>query len=229
MKKGFTLLEMLVVLTIIATLLSLSSWGLTVFSKNRSVGVGVDLAAGQLALAKNAARNEPGEAPNQGGRARLLIHTDNSRTDILSRERHLRYMVIQRLSDDNGTPEPEDDVWEIAGKGIYLPKHAFYSPSLSNQPDLSPPVLIPTIDVILPGDTETSKCDYFEFVGCGTISTVLVNPAVGEKAPRLVISGGSKPPGSAEPIRVNNKNVGGFVIWRNGSTHLIRHPEQVGL
>lgn len=225
MKKGYTLIELLIVMTIIVTLMSVGSYGIITYSKARGVGAAVDVAAMQVMMAKNLARNV-GEAPYLGGRSRLLIHTDNSKTDPQNIERHLRFMIIQRLSDDMGTPEPEDDVWEIASKGVYLPKGGYYSPALSNQLSLSPPIPIPTTDVILPGDTETTKCDYYEFKGSGAITTILVNPPVGVNAPRLVISGGSKPPGAAEPIR-KNKNVGGFVIWRNGSTHLIRHPDQI--
>jgi hypothetical protein len=48
--------------------------------------------------------------------------------------------------------------------------------------------------------------------------------------PRFVIRAGSLPPGATEPIPASGageRNVGGFVIWKNGRTAVFRHPDQV--
>ena len=47
--------------------------------------------------------------------------------------------------------------------------------------------------------------------------------------PRFVIRAGSLPPGTTEPIAASGageRNVGGFVIWKNGRTAVFRHPDQ---
>ena len=52
----------------------------------------------------------------------------------------------------------------------------------------------------------------------------------GNDVPRFVIRAGSLPPGSTEPIPASGageRNVGGFVIWKNGRTAVFRHPDQV--
>ena len=52
----------------------------------------------------------------------------------------------------------------------------------------------------------------------------------GNDVPRFVIRAGSLPPGSTEPIAASGageRNVGGFVIWKNGRTAVFRHPDQV--
>ena len=115
-----------------------------------------------------------------------------------------------------------DDFWEITKKGYSLAKNAWFIPSLSNQTDLT----IPTISVKLPAqsEAETSNCYYYLFNSQG----IMVNPKPATLAPRFIVSGGSMPPGNTEPIR-KDKNVAGFVIWRNGTTSQIKHPEQIGL
>ena len=121
------------------------------------------------------------------------------------------------------TPDEADDEWEFAARGTYLPDGGFYSVALSNQPDLQ----IPTVSVTLPGDTTETVCSYYEFKGVAGISTLITKPGAGA---RFVISGGVLPPGAAEPIRnekSGKKNVGGFMIWRNATTSLIRHPDQI--
>jgi prepilin-type N-terminal cleavage/methylation domain-containing protein len=222
--KGFTLIELLVVISIIAILASIGSFGISNFSKSRGVSMATSEAAGIFQLARIEAKARPTYV-------RVLIHAENDPDNMLHRERYLRYMVIQSLNkgpnekrDTQITDEDAqgDDFWEITKKGHSLAKNAWFIPSLSNQTDLT----IPTISARLPAqaDGETSNCYYYLFNQQG----IMVNPKPATIAPRFVIGSGSMPPGNAEPIRKNN-NVGGFVIWRNGATSTIKHPEQVGL
>ena len=217
-KPGYTLIELLIVISIMATLMTIGSFGISNFSKARGVSTGVTLAQQYTQAAKETALTRP-------SRSRLLIHGTNDPTNTLHRERYLRYMVIQVL---NAGPDEQlntdDDFWEIAQKGKYLPNRAWFIPSLSNQTDL----IIPTVDARLPGqpDGETSTCFYYEFNTQG----LLTDPKPGVLAPRFVISGGSLPPGTVEPIRSDDdRNVGGFVIWKKGTTSRIKHPDQIGL
>ena len=224
MKRGFTLIEMIVVMAIIATLATVGSFGIKSFTKSQGVSTAVPIAEGAMSLAKNAAMHRP-------SRARLLIHATNDPAVTLHRERYLRYMIIQTLNygpnDNNDTPSNVsvaggDDFWEFTSRGIFLPDKAWFIPSLSNQVGHEIPVLE---NVILPGNS-SSRCYYYEFNSHG----ILTNPLVGVKAPRFIISGGSMPPGSVEPIRqADDKNVGGFVIWKKGNTSTIKHPDQIGL
>jgi prepilin-type N-terminal cleavage/methylation domain-containing protein len=215
-KKGFTLIEMIVVMAIIATLATIGSFGIKNFSKAQGVSTAVPIAEGAMSLAKNAAMHRP-------SRARLLIHATNDPTVTLNRERYLRYMIIQTLNyGPDERRDTADDFWEFTSRGISLPDSAWFIQSLSNQVGHEIPVLE---NVILPGNN-TARCYYYEFNSQG----ILTNPLVGVKAPRFIISGGSMPPGSVEPIRQDDdKNVGGFVIWKKGNTSTIKHPSQIGL
>lgn len=223
-KKGFTLIELIVVMTIIATLMTIGSFGISNFTKAKGVGMAVSTSQAIVSEAALIAKLN-GTPPYAGGRTRLLIHTDSSKTGVEDRKRYLRFLIIQRLADDMNTPDEADDEWEFAARGTYLPDGGFYSVALSNQPDLQ----IPTVSVTLPGDADETVCSYYEFKGVAGISTLITKPGAGA---RFVISGGVLPPGAAEPIRnekSGKKNVGGFMIWRNATTSTIRHPDQIGL
>ena len=217
-KPGYTLIELLVVISIIALLMTIGSYGILNFSKSQGVNMGVTVGQQYMQTARDVATTGP-------SRARLLIHGTSDPTNSLHRERYLKYMAIQVLNlGPDERSDTDDDFWEIAQKGVTLPDNAWFIPSLSNQTDLT----IPTADVRLPGQPaeETSTCYYYEFNRQG----ILTNPKPGVKAPRFIISGGSLPPGTAEPIRSDNdRNVGGFVIWKKGTTSRITHPDQIGL
>lgn len=223
-ERGFTLIELLIVISIIVTLMAVGSFGITNFSKSRGPHMAATEAQGMFSLAKL-------EAIAKGTFVRVLIHAENDPNNTLHRERYLKYITIQSLNrgpnerrdTPAGAPEPlEDDFWEITQRGQMLSKNAWFIPSLSNQTDLT----IPTVYVRLPGQSEgeLSRCYYYEFNSQGIIR----DPKPGAVAPRFIVSGGSMPPGNVEPIR-KDKNVAGFVIWRNGTTSQIQHPEQIGL
>lgn len=215
-KNGFTLIEMLVVISIITILMAVGSFGIKDFTKSQGVSTAVPIAEGMVQLAKI-------DATALSSRARLLIHAQNSPENELHRERYLRYLIVQTLNyGPDGQSDTSDDFWEIKSRGKALPKNAWFIPSLSNQTGLT----IPTITVKLPAQAEgeTSLCYYYEFNSQG----ILVDPAPNTIAPRFILGGGSLPPGTVEPI-TENKNYDGFVIWRNGTTSKIRHPEQIGL
>jgi hypothetical protein len=204
--------------------MTIGSYGISNFTKSRGVDVAVTTAAQKIQEAAQVAMLQ--REKNSGGRSRLLIHTDSTKLAPSERERYLRFMIVHQLIDDKGTPDLSDDEWEFSSRGTYLPKGGYYSVSLSNQPEAT----IPTVSVILPGDTATTRCHYYEFKGSAGIRALIVDPKIGALAPRLIISGGSLPPGAPEPIRSDKsgkKNVGGLVIWRNASTSRITHPDQI--
>lgn len=220
---AFTLIEMIVVIGIITVLMTIGSFGLKNFTKASGVGVAVPLAEGVFAQARALAMEK-------GTDARVLIHADNNTTNSLNRERNLRYMVVQYLEDDKDTPDPTDDVWTTASRGVSLPEGVYYSPALSGQ-GAAPNVDVAPVNPTLPGAV-ASVCRYYTFNSQG----IIVEPEpdsgteYGNNVPRFVIRAGILPPGSTEPTASaagGEKNVGGFVIWRTGRTSVFRHPDQV--
>ena len=112
---GFSLLELLVVISLIAVLMTIGSFGIKNFSKASGVSSGIPIAQGVFAEARAL-------AIERGTNTRVMMHADN-RTDSLNRERNLRYMVVQY---EDGTN------WITASKGVKLPESVFYSVDLSN-------------------------------------------------------------------------------------------------
>lgn len=210
--KGFTLVEMLVVISIMAVLLTIGSMGLRNLSKATGVSAGVPIAESLFSEARS-------QAISKGTKTRLLIHAQNNANDEFHRERYLRYMAIaaEKL-DDTGLPTGE---WEIISKGVSLPQGVYFMKELSQ---INAPELL-TMDIVLPGNSETN-CYYYEFNTEGLIS----KPEITEdEVPRFVIQAGNLPPGKDEPIisENNKRSMSGFVIWRSGRTSLFRSPDQI--
>jgi len=210
---AFTLVEMLVVITIITVMLSIGALGLRNLSKASGVSAGLPIAEGVFAEARTI-------AVGKGTKTRVLLHAQMDRDDEFHRERFLRYMAVAYQELD-AAGEPVLDSWIVASRGSLLPEGVYFSPELSK---LNAPVLN-TMNIKLPGKSDTD-CYYYEFNAEG----LMVDPVVaGDVVPRFVVRAGSLPPGALEPIATSEgkKNMGGFVIWRSGRTSLFRHPDQI--
>lgn len=210
---AFTLVEMLVVITIITVMLTVGALGLRNLSKSSGVSASLPIAESIFAEARAI-------AIGKGTRARVLIHGTNDRNDELHRERFLRYLAVAYEELDNdGRPSGR---WVVASRGSNLPEGVFYVNSLSESngaPDVS------TMTITLPGNSSTN-CFYYEYNSEGMMSDPVIS---GNNVPRFVVRAGSLPPGSNEPIASSSgkKNIGGFVVWRTGRTSVFRHPSQI--
>jgi len=222
---AFSLLELLVVISIIAVLMTIGSYGIKNFSKASGVSAAIPIAQGVFSQARSL-------AIEKGTDTRVLIHYYNN-TLRLNRERMLRYMVVQYF-DDKGTAVTTDDEWVTASKGVKLPDGVFYSPALSGR-GVAPNVGGGrTVDARLPAQAVglISTCVQYEFNSQGIITKPEPDSgsAYGNNVPRFVIRAGGLPAGETEPIPASGageRNVGGFVIWKNGRTAVFRHPDQV--
>lgn len=210
---AFTLVEMLVVITIITILLTVGALGLKNLSKGSGVSAGLPVAEAVFAEARAI-------AIGRGTKARVLVHAENNRNDEVHRERYLKYMAVAYEElDDDGNPTGN---WKIASRGSSLPDSVYFVRSLSEEKNA------PTLNkmtITLPGNSSTS-CYFYEFNSEGMIT----NPTIsGNSVPRFVIRVGSLPPGQDEPVAASEaqNNMGGFVIWRSGRTSVFRHPDQI--
>lgn len=206
---AFTLVEMLVVISIITVLLTIGAMGLKNMSQASGVGAGLPVAEAIFSEARAI-------AVGKGTKTRVLIHAQNDRKDEVHRERFLRYMAIayEELDEDGNSN------WVIASKGAALPKGVYFSKELSEKSGLDIPTLTNPIE--LPGKSD-SECYYYEFNAEGLMSEPIPSDM---SVPSFVIVAGSLPPGQTEPI-VKGKNMGGFVVWRSGRTSIFRHPDQI--
>lgn len=211
LRKGFSLVELLAVMTIIAVLLSLASVGINQIGKGQGVTAGLAMGEGLLAQARSL-------AVNNNTRARLIIHSDLNDNDPTERERYRRMMmVVFKEIDEDGNEEEE---WSRAGSPTFLPKSVYFSPEMSRA-DMRAGGVLPTEQHQLSSNaSDTRQCYYYEFNGQGVIST----PGAG-----FVISSGARPTGAEEPILGGSKDVGGFVVLKNGGTTLIRDINRLDL
>lgn len=215
---AFTLVELLVVITIITVLLTIGAVGLKNMSKSGGIGAALPVAEAIFAEAK-------AQAVGSGNKSRFLVCSDAS-----NQERYLRYMLIATLQEDSGGNEK----WVVSSKGSYLPQGVFFSQvysKLDHSNDTGDIPSLPAADQDLYGGVESaSKNDnfsgeyfYYEFNGEG----IAAHPGAS-----FIIGSGVKRPGAGEKPRVTAsglKNFGGFVIWSKGSTSVFRHPDQMNI
>lgn len=209
---AFTLVEMIVVITIITILLTVGALGLKNLSKGTGISAGLPVAEAVFAEARAL-------AIGKGTNARVLIHANHAPDDELHKERYLKYMIVAYEElDADGNPNGN---WKLDSRGVSLPDNVYFIERLSetNAPSVK------TATMLLPGNS-SSECFYYEFNSEG----MMVDPQPsGNSVPRFVIRIASLPPGQTEPIASSDagKNMGGFVIWRSGRTSVFRHPDQI--
>ncbi len=210
-RKGFSLVELLAVMTIIAILLSLASVGISKIGKGQGVTAGMALGEGLLSQARSLAMN-------QNTRSRLIIHSDLNDTVPEERERYRRMMmVVYKELDENGREKQE---WTRAGSPTFLPNSVYFSVDLSRADMRNGGVLETDTHQLSSQTSDVHQCYYYEFNGQGICST----PGAG-----FILKEGARPSGQEKPLMGGSKNVGGFVILKNGGTSIIRDIKRLGV
>lgn len=206
--RGFTLIEMLVVIGIIAVLLTMGAIGLRNMAEGKGTASAVSSAEALFAEAKAGAMS-------RGGRARVLVDIN----DANNNDTYLRRLVVAYESIDPATGKPvTPETWEISNRGYAIPSGVFFSRVYSRSADGSDiPELPQPLDVA--GTDYDGKYLYYEFNGEG-IST--------SAGSGFVVGGGARPPG-AEPRSTGTakKDFAGFTVWRNGTTSTFRDVNQI--
>lgn len=155
---------------------------------------------------------------NQNTRARLLIHGEMNDTDPIQADRYRRMMlVIYKETDENGR---ERQNWTRAGSPVSLPPGVYYSPEMSRADMRSGGQLPMERHQLTAIQADNWNCHYYEFNGQGICTT----PGAG-----FVVMQGSRPPNAQQPLLGGKRDMGGFVVLKNGSTTIIRDIEQLGI
>ena len=213
-RPAFTLVEMLVVITIITVLLTIGALGLRNLSKSSGVSAGVPLAEASFAEAR-------GVSSGSGGTSRVLINADPD-----DEERYLRYIMVVYLS--------EGGKWVAAGRGTYLPKGVYFSQVYSKLDHSASSGDIPKLTAadrdIYSGPDSTTRNENLS----GEYFFYQFNSEGNASAPgaSFVVGTGSKPPGADNPKVATGSgvsNFGGFIVWAKGTTSIFRHPEQINI
>lgn len=202
--KGFTLVELLVVMALIVSLLTV---GIGVFkstAKAQSVGTGGAVARAAFDLAQRTAQT-------QSCVVRLYIPNNNSNSDM--RERHLRQMVIAKgyeVYQPGAEKRLATDItkvtkWVSSDRGVSLPEKVYFNPKQSTGHKTS--------SFKFPGvkASEPVSAYCYEFNALG----YLILPE-SETAADIVIQGGRLAPGADVPKTTNKKDIAGFRMRKNG-------------
>ena len=225
--KGYTLIEMIVVIAIIAVILGLSATTIRNLSKAQGVSAGVPVMKAKFEEARQ-------KALGSNKSIRLVIYADGQKANDSKEEtgRYLRYVTLAEL---------EGNQWVEKKRGVMLPENCFFDTALSLKgmkhwvPQGSAEDGSGYIDVQLLGLNNTRTCFFYELNHLG----FPVNPAVVmqgyekngaqddeperkrvKEAPRVVLSGG-KLRRSANGVEFvanpsGERNIQGFLLGRHG-------------
>jgi prepilin-type N-terminal cleavage/methylation domain-containing protein len=210
-RRGFTLLELLAVMAIIAILITLGAVGISKLGQGQSVTAGLSLAESLLQQART-------QAMNQNAPARVIIHGQMQDTDQIERDRYRRLMmIVYRETDQEGRILPG---WKRLGSPVFLPQGVYFAGEISRinmRGGGGPLPMEPHQLSNIPGDTR--NCYFYEFNGQGVCTT----PGAG-----FVVESGTRPPGQFRPLLGGRRDMGGFVVLKTGATTYIRDIEQLG-
>lgn len=216
--RGFTLIELLVVVGIMAVMLSVAAIGIQNVDKGQATITGLSQTQALMDEARNL-------AIGRGTRARLCIHAEAG-----EEERNLRFMVvayeeIQR----NDSGEETGRQWRVDSRGTFLPSGVYFHPQFSRDASSSISGLGTHGEngsgIRFPGDNKTTRNPnyyYYEFNAEG----LCVEEGADAPGAAFVLCRGVTGPGASEP-RVIGKDVGGFIVWRNGRTSPIRDTNAI--
>jgi len=203
--RGFTLVEILVVIAVVTILMTAGAIGIN----NLSSGKGVGSAVSQSEAIFNLAR---GIAVSQNTTARVLVAKTLPPNGAVRNPDDLRRLLIVFRN-------PETNRWELSDRGEFFPTGVFFSQTYSRDAagQAIPSEPFNDLPVAFRGDYF-----YYEFNAEG-IATL---PGAG-----FVVGAGIWPSNESSPRTTSaaKRDFGGFVVWRNGRTSLYRSPSQIGV
>ncbi|MGJ8657695.1 MAG: pilus assembly FimT family protein [Akkermansiaceae bacterium] len=219
--RGFTLVEVLVVMAIIATLLGLGVGAIKSMASSKGVSTAVPLADSIFSQARQIAKST-------GLPARVVIYADSAGGDVAEkRERHLRMMGVATGRTASGlAPEDGEAItqWKLVSRPTTLPSKTYFNANLSNKSGSA------TESVVFPGSTTARSCYVYEFNSEGA----LVEPTDDGSGASIsdgqfVVQVGKLNPGADNPSEDANarRDAGGFRIWANGRMAKFRSVDQI--
>jgi prepilin-type N-terminal cleavage/methylation domain-containing protein len=223
-RRGFTLVEMLVVLVIMSILMGIGATVMKSATTAQGVGTAVPLAEGVFNEARTLAKSS-------GLHTRVVIYQGGGKGEL--REKHLRYFgIVKQAVDGNNEPvvsgsgDPDYGVNpRLVGRGATLPTKTFFNAKLSsNRADGGS---IPVMTVMIPGETSPQSCYYFEFNSEGILNGNSSLSESNESGP--VVQAGRLNPGSDIPkeLTSDSRESGGFAIWKRGNMSRYRSVNQI--
>lgn len=232
-RKGFTMVELLVVMAIIGILMTMASSVLRDAGKGRGIESGVDMLDSLVQEAR-------ATAMGNDTYTRLVIVNDPKDTSADSR--HLRYVAVQMLrkrdgDSYDGTSVASDGRWVSVSSGVLLPPGVYFSPTYSKPlewADGAAGSMLGQTVVRLSGRGQ-SRVYYVEFDEKGRFVSPMADPLNPTKPQRLVLINARLGKGRHSADGITPKNLDsrrrpadarGVVLWPNGDVSTLRSTEQ---
>lgn len=234
-RKGFTLVELLVVIGIIGVVMTMAAGVLRDAGKGRGMDSGVE-------MLENLINEARATAQGNDTYTRLVIAADPKDTSADSR--HLRFMTVQmfrkgvgRTTAYDGTEVAQDGRWVSTSAGVTLPPGVFFSPHYSTAlgwSDGAEGSMIGQGVTRLSGKGQT-RIYYIEFDEKGRFVAPMADPLNPTRPQRMVLINGRIGKGrnaqdGVVPRELDSRRrpVGakGVVVWPSGDISLLRTMEQ---
>ncbi len=209
-RRGFTLVELLIVITIIVILMTAGTLGV----KNLLAGKGT---AAALSNAEAIFAEARATAVGKATRTRVLIDIHSP----ADRDTYLRKMFVAYEEVDPITNRPNGQ-WSQASRGYTLPDGVFFSRQYSNAGNTGN-LQSQTINFVnLSGSSPANNRQYliYEFNAQGMSQT---------PGATFLIGSGSRQQNQEPRVLGKSLDFGGFTIWTNGETSNLQSPTQMRL
>ncbi|MEK7952005.1 pilus assembly FimT family protein [Luteolibacter soli] len=206
--RGFSLIELLVVILIISVLLTLGAVGLK--------GIGGKGVTSGVSTAEAIFDEARAIAVGKGTRSRVLIDVN----DPQSTENYKRRMVVvyEKLNEQG---EPQKDQWELSSRAVTLPEGTFFSETFSKKDHKSGGDGVDNVDLSTNKQAYDGKYLSYEFNSEGICST---------PGASFILGSGARAAGQEPNVTgAGKRDFAGFIVWRNGRTSLFRGPDEIGI
>lgn len=201
------MIELLVVILIISLLLTLGAMGLR--------GIGGKGVTSAVATAEAVFDEARAIAVGKGTQARVVVDVNDPR-DLDNYKK--RMFVVYKELNDKGEPT---ETWTMASRQTTLPDKTFFSQSFSRRDQKAKTGEIDKMTLSMNKTNFDGEYLYYEFNSEGICSS----PGAGFVVGNGIRAQGEEPRTTGE----GKRDFGGFVVWRNGRTSLMRGPDEIGI
>lgn len=211
--RGFTLVELLVVLVIISVLMGLGASVMKSATTAQGVSTAVTIAEGVFNEARTLAQS-------RGVHTRVIVPFG---ADDENHDKNFRYLgIVEQEVNTEGEPVYSGDTAvfknRLSSRGKSLPGKTFFNANLSSP--------INQESYQIPGESTAVQCYYYEFNAEGYL--VDAESTSGPSGSIIIQSGRLAPNDSQpKPINTTSRDAGGFAIWKRGNTTIYRSVDQI--
>ncbi len=236
LRKGFTMVELMVVMVIMAVLMTMAAGVLRDAGKGRGIDSGVDLLESLVHEAR---------ATAQGNDTCTRLVIVNEPQDKGANSRHLRFMTVQMLRKEqnarglyDGTDVGAEGRWVSVSSGVMLPPGVYFSPHYSKPLDWADGAvgtMIGQETARLSGKGQ-SRVFYIEFDEKGRFVAPMADPLNKTRPQRLVLinarpGNGRNAHDGIVPLEIDSQGrpagAKGVVVYPTGDISLLRTIDHV--